>query len=169
LQLGIGLVVLGSGDAFLEQGFRALAGRYPDRVGVHIGYDTGLSHRIEAGVDMFLMPSRYEPCGLNQMYSLRYGTIPVVRATGGLDDTIRDPSEDPDRPNGFKFVRPWGIDLVEAVRRAVDAHRDRLGWERLQQTGMREDFSWRRSARKYSELYLAERAKFSLPAIGSRG
>jgi starch synthase len=169
LRLGIALVVLGSGDWHLEQGFQALAGRYPGRVGVHIGYDEPLSHRIEAGADMFLMPSRYEPCGLNQMYSLRYGTVPIVRATGGLDDTVRDPRDDHEHPNGFKFHRPWGTDLVEAVARALDVRRDRRAWERMQQTGMREDFSWRASARKYSELYRNERLKFSLPAGMARG
>jgi starch synthase len=163
LRLGIGLVVLGSGDWHLEEGFRALAGRYSDRVGVNIGYDTPLSHRIEAGVDLFLMPSRYEPCGLNQMYSLRYGALPIVHATGGLDDTVRDPRDDRQLPNGFKFHRPWGTDLVDTVARALELRRDRLAWERMQQTGMREDFSWRASARKYGELYRKERLKFSLP------
>ncbi len=160
LRLGIGLVVLGSGDGHLEQGFRDLAGRHPDRVGVHIGYDEALSHRIEAGADLFLMPSRYEPCGLNQMYSLRYGTVPIVRATGGLDDTVRDPRDGVENANGFKFPRPWGTDLVEAVGRAVATYRDVRAWERLQQVGMKEDFSWRASARKYSELYRASRASF---------
>jgi starch synthase len=169
LRLGIALVVLGSGDWHLEEGFRALAGRYPGRVAVNIGYDAPLSHRIEAGVDLFLMPSRYEPCGLNQMYSLRYGTVPIVRATGGLDDTVRDPRDDRERPNGFKFHRPWGTDLVEAVARALDLRREPLAWERMQQTGMREDFSWPASARKYGELYRTERLKFSLPAGTPRG
>jgi len=155
LRLGVGLVVLGSGDRHLEQGFRDLAGRHPDRVGVHIGYDEALSHRIEAGADLFLMPSRYEPCGLNQMYSLRYGTVPIVRATGGLDDTVRDPRDDVTNANGFKFPRPWGTDLVEAVGRAVATYRDTSAWERLRQVGMKEDFSWRASARKYSDLYRA--------------
>jgi starch synthase len=153
LRLDVGLVVLGSGDPSLEQGFRDLRVRWPDRVAVRIGFDESLSHRIEAGADIFLMPSRREPCGLNQMYSLRYGTIPVVRATGGLADTVRDPGEDPEHPNGFKFERPWGTDLVAAVRRAVNAFRDQPRWLEMMRGAMAEDFSWRASARRYSDLY----------------
>jgi starch synthase len=153
LGLGVALVVLGSGERSLEDSLRALATRHSDRVAVRIGFDEGLAHRIEAGADLFLMPSRYEPCGLNQMYSLRYGTVPVVRATGGLDDTVRDPNEDPDHPNGFKFPRPWGTDVVAALERATAAYRDRGRWERMMRTGMAEDFSWRRSARSYADLY----------------
>ncbi|HSD09943.1 MAG TPA: glycogen synthase GlgA [Candidatus Binatia bacterium] len=153
LRLGVGLVFLGSGEGHLEHGFRELGARRPDRVAVRIGFDESFSHRIEAGADMFLMPSRREPCGLNQMYSLRYGTIPVVRATGGLADTVRDPDEDSEHPNGFKFERPWGTDLVAAVRRAVDAFRDRRRWQGMMRTAMAEDFSWRASARRYSNLY----------------
>jgi len=155
LRLGTGLTILGSGDRGLEDAFRSLAARHPDRVGVHIGFDEPLSHRIEAGCDLFLMPSRYEPSGLNQMYSLRYGTIPVVRATGGLADTVRDPEEDRERPNGFTFLRPWGTDLVGAVARALATYRQPEPWQRMMGTGMSEDFSWRRSAQRYSELYAA--------------
>lgn len=153
LDLDVGLVVLGAGEAGQEQGFRELGARRPDRVAVRIGFDESLSHRIEAGADMFLMPSRREPCGLNQMYSLHYGTIPVVRATGGLADTVRDPDEDPEHPNGFKFERPSGTELVAAVRRAVGAFRDRPRWQEMMRTAMAEDFSWRASARRYGELY----------------
>ncbi|MGH7897757.1 MAG: glycogen synthase, partial [Candidatus Binatia bacterium] len=157
LRLGVGFVLLGSGDSGLESGFRWFAGRSPDRVATRIGFDAALAHRIEAGADLFLMPSRYEPCGLNQMYSLRYGTVPVVRATGGLADTVRDPDADPVRPNGFKFRRPWGTDLVQALQRAVAAFRNRQRFERMMRTGMSEDFSWRASARRYSELYVGLR------------
>ena len=115
LQEDLNLVVLGSGDALYESMFRALAQAYPNQVGLQVGYDTGLSHRIEAGADMFLMPSRYEPCGLNQIYSLKYGTVPVVRATGGLDDTI-------DEGTGFKFRDYSGDALLEAVRQALKAY-----------------------------------------------
>ncbi|MBI2963697.1 MAG: glycogen synthase GlgA [Deltaproteobacteria bacterium] len=153
LRQGVGLAVLGSGDPWLEEGFRNLAGAHPGRVAVRIGYDESLSHRIEAGADLFLMPSRYEPCGLNQMYSLRYGTVPVVRATGGLDDTVRDADEDPRRGNGFKFREPRGDELAAALRRAVRAYHEPARWERLQQTGMAEDFSWSLSARRYAEIY----------------
>ena len=153
LRVGVALAVLGSGDPGLERGFRDFADRHRDRVAVRLGFDEALSHRVEAGADIFLMPSRYEPCGLNQMYSMRYGTIPVVRATGGLDDTVRDPDEDRRRPNGFKFRAPRGDEMLLALRRAVDAYRDPDSWRRLQSVGMSEDFSWGVSARRYSELY----------------
>jgi len=152
LGLGVGLAVLGAGDPALEQGFRYLGDWYPGHVAIRIGYDELLSHRIEAGADVFLMPSRYEPCGLNQMYSLRYGTVPVVHDTGGLHDTVRDPREDP-LPNGFKFHQPRGDEMVEALRRAIEAYRTPRFWEAMQRAGMVEDFSWNRSARRYVELY----------------
>ena len=117
MQEDLNLVVLGSGDLPYETMFRTLAETYPQKVGLRVGYDTGLSHRIEAGADMFLMPSRYEPCGLNQIYSLKYGTVPVVRATGGLDDTIDDGT-------GFKFRDYSGDALLEAVRLALKAYRE---------------------------------------------
>jgi starch synthase len=153
LDCGVALVVLGSGDPGLEEWARNVARGRADRVAARIGFDEALAHRIEAGADMFLMPSRYEPSGLNQMYSLRYGTVPVVRATGGLDDTVRDPEDDPDGANGFKFRRPWGTDLVAAVARAAGAYHDRGAWGRLMRNGMTGDFSWRRSARRYGDLY----------------
>ncbi len=153
LGLGVALAVLGSGDPDLEQGFRYLADWYGGRVAIRIGYDEALSHRIEGGSDLFLMPSRYEPCGLNQMYSLRYGTVPVVRATGGLDDTGRDPAADSAAANGFKFRPPFRGDLVAALGRAVGAYWNPGGWDALRRTGMGEDLSWSVSARKYVELY----------------
>jgi starch synthase len=113
---------------------------------VRIGFDDGLAHRIEAGADMFLMPSRYEPCGLNQIYSLRYGTVPVVRATGGLDDTI-------DEDTGFKFAEYSGLALADAVRRAVQAFSVPDAWQAMMRCGMRKDFSWEMSAAAYSRLY----------------
>jgi len=139
-------VVLGSGDPVQEAMFQALTRTYPDRVGVQIGYDTGLSHRIEAGADMFLMPSRYEPCGLNQIYSLKYGTVPVVRATGGLDDTI-------DEDTGFKFRDYSGDALLEAVRQALKAFQNTEQWARRMRRGMEKDFSWNASAGEYVDLY----------------
>ncbi len=108
---------------------------------------------IEAGVDIFLMPSRYEPCGLNQMYSLKYGTIPVVRATGGLDDTITDYSEDPDRGNGFKFKKVRSEDLLETIKRAINVFNNKEEWLKLQKKAMGYDFSWRRAAGEYIALY----------------
>ena len=146
LEEDLSLVVLGSGDAPYESMFRALARSYPGRVGVQIGYNTALAHRIEAGADIFLMPSRYEPCGLNQIYSLRYGTVPVVRATGGLDDTI-------DEDTGFKFRDYSGSALLEAVRWALEAFREVNPWVRRMRRGMEKDFSWSASAGEYVALY----------------
>lgn len=146
------LVVLGSGDAALEKAFRELALRYPGRVAVHIGFDEGLAHLIEAGIDAFLMPSRFEPCGLNQMYSLRYGTPPIVRATGGLADTVID-AADKERGNGFVFERAEPAALLAAIRRAADLwSRPRL-WRQLQKNGMAADHGWNQPAQEYIELY----------------
>jgi starch synthase len=146
LKENLALVVLGSGDPVYESMFRELAQAYPDQVGVQVGYDDALSHRIEAGGDMFLMPSQYEPCGLNQIYSLRYGTVPVVRATGGLDDTI-------DEDTGFKFRDFSGDALLESVRLALRAFQNRDQWARRMRRGMEKDFSWNASAGEYVDLY----------------
>ena len=140
------LAVLGSGDADFEVLLRRLAQSYPEKMALRVGYDNGLSHRIEAGADMFLMPSRYEPCGLNQIYSLRYGTVPVVRATGGLDDTI-------DEETGFKFREYSGSGLLEALGSALNAYKTPEQWVGMMRSGMRKDFSWDASAREYSALY----------------
>ncbi|MBI1790097.1 MAG: glycogen synthase GlgA [Acidobacteria bacterium] len=142
----LSLVALGSGEAVYEELFRDLAAAHPSSVAVRIGYDDRLAHQIEAGSDIFLMPSHYEPCGLNQIYSLRYGTIPVVRATGGLDDTIEEGT-------GFKFQEYSGIALWEALSAALAAWRDQDEWTARMKRGMRKDFSWRVSAREYSQLY----------------
>jgi len=146
LREDLSLVVLGSGDLVYESMFQALARAYPDQVGLRVGYDDGLSHRIEAGADMFLMPSQYEPCGLNQIYSLKYGTVPVVRATGGLDDTI-------DADTGFKFRAYSGDALLKSVRLALTAFQNPHQWERRMRRCMEKDFSWSASAGKYVELY----------------
>lgn len=142
----VSLVVLGSGEARFEEMFRSLARALPQKIAAHIGYDESLAHRIEAGADMFLMPSRYEPCGLNQIYSLRYGTVPIVRATGGLDDTVHVDT-------GFKFQEYAPEALWTAIRSALDAWRDHAGWEARMRRGMAEDFSWETSAARYQELY----------------
>jgi starch synthase len=150
------LAVLGSGDPQLEAGLRALAGSHPGRCGVHIGYDEELAHLIEAGADVFLMPSRFEPCGLNQMYSLRYGTPPIARRTGGLADTIIDTDAESLRAGtatGFLFDEASSEALAEAIEWALVLFRDPPMWETLQQRGMAIDFSWERSARSYLELY----------------
>jgi starch synthase len=136
------LVVLGAGEAPLENAFRSLALSLPDRIAVRFGYDEGLAHRIEAGSDMFLMPSRYEPCGLNQIYSLRYGTPPVVRATGGLEDTV-------DEQTGFKFRD----DLAGAVDAAIAEFQNRDKWAARMRRGMARNFSWDASAVDYQTLY----------------
>jgi starch synthase len=143
---GACLVVLGTGDPEFEEAFRLRAAEHPGRIVVRIGFDNALAHRIEAGADMFLMPSRYEPCGLSQIYSLRYGTVPVVRATGGLDDTIEEGT-------GFKFAEYSGEALLEAVRKAVGVYSDQDTWREMMRRGMQQDFSWKTSAGAYSALY----------------
>ena len=127
------LVALGSGEPEYEAFFREMVAAHPGRIAVRIGFDNGLAHRIEAGADMFLMPSRYEPCGLNQIYSLRYGTVPVVRATGGLDDTIEEGT-------GFKFWEYSGQALLGAVRAAVGTYSDGVAWQETMRRGMRKGF-----------------------------
>ena len=151
MSLDAAWTMLGSGEPRYETLWRALAARHPDRVSATIGFDERLAHLIEAGADMFLMPSRFEPCGLNQLYSLRYGTVPVVRATGGLQDTIVDAST-PDG-NGFKFSDYTPAAMVGGLRRALETYRDREGWVRLQRTGMNRDSSWDVSAREYVKVY----------------
>lgn len=153
------VVLLGSGDAGYEEAFRAAARRLPDRISVRIGYDEDYAHRIEAGADMFLMPSAYEPCGLSQMYSLRYGTIPVVRATGGLDDTVVDADADPVRGNGFKFEAYDADALLSTLGRALAARKDPARWDRIRRNGMMMDFSWSRAAVKYTTLYELARSR----------
>jgi starch synthase len=141
----VSLVALGSGEKRFEDFFQWFASAYPDRVAVQIGYDEGLAHRIEAGSDMFLMPSRYEPCGLNQMYSMHYGTLPIVRATGGLDDTV-------DGDTGFKF---WGDnpqELLDCIRAALPVY-GTPRWTEMMDMAMQRDFSWKVSAAEYSRLY----------------
>jgi starch synthase len=142
----VALVALGNGEAAYEEMFRQLALNFPDKVAVKFGFNDPVAHRIEAGCDIFLMPSRYEPCGLNQIYSLKYGAVPVVRATGGLDDTI-------DEATGFKFADYNGGALLTAIRDACHAWEDPDGWEERMALGMRRDFSWAPSARAYSALY----------------
>jgi starch synthase len=148
-------VVLGSGERRYEDLLRTLAGRHPDRLAVSIGFDDRLEHLIEAGADAFLMPSRFEPCGLNQLNSLRYGTLPIVRATGGLDDTVRDEAADGEAANGFKFAGYTPAALVEAVRRALRVFADRDRWARMQRAAMQQDYSWDVSAREYVKVYEA--------------
>jgi starch synthase len=147
------LVVLGNGEERFEAPLRALARDFPGRAVLRTGFDEGLAHRIEAGADLFLMPSRYEPCGLNQLYSLRYGTVPVVHATGGLDDTVVEFDPRARTGTGFKF-HPFGRDpFLAAIRRALEVRRDPTAWRSLIANGMAQDFSWHRAAREYAALY----------------
>jgi starch synthase len=153
LEQGLQLAVLGTGEPRLERALRALARAHPRRAGVRIDFDLELAHRIEAGADIYLMPSRFEPCGLNQMYSLRYGTVPVVRATGGLADTIVDAS-DPERGTGYRFDRYSPEAFAQVLARALEGYRHTEEWRAIQRRGMRQDFSWSVSAAAYLELYL---------------
>ena len=141
------LAVLGAGERDIERALTALAARHPGRMAVKIGFDDELAHLIEAGADLFLMPSRYEPCGLNQLYSQRYGTPPVARATGGLADTIEDGA------TGFLFERAEPAALLDAVRRAAALWREPQRWALVQRAAMARDFSWAAAARRYADLY----------------
>ena len=147
LDLGYQLVILGAGESWLEQALTEAAAGHPGRVAVRIGFDEDLARRIYSGADMFLMPSRYEPCGLGQMISMRYGTIPIVRRTGGLADTVHEGR------TGFLFVDPWSGALVDAARRARDAFRDAPTWRQLIRNAMGEDCSWHASPKDYVSLY----------------
>jgi starch synthase len=151
--------VLGTGDARYEKMLRDLALAYPGRFAVKIGFDEALAHLIEGAADIFLMPSYFEPCGLNQMYSMRYGTVPVVRATGGLDDTVTDYTDAADTSTGFKFRPYTAAALLEAMERAKAVFANPNHWKRLQVAGMRQDFSWDRSAREYVKLYESARGR----------
>jgi starch synthase len=146
-------VMLGSGDAWYEDLWRQLAARAPTRVAARIGFDERLAHLIEGGSDLFLMPSWYEPCGLNQMYSQRYGAVPIVRATGGLNDTVVDVDEGPDAATGFKFSDYTPDALVRTVDRALGLFPNSQRWKGIQRNGMKQDFSWDVSAREYVKVY----------------
>ncbi len=158
----LGFALLGTGEEAYHQLFSQFASRHPDHVAVHLGFDNRLAHKIEAGADMFLMPSRYEPCGLNQIYSLRYGTVPIVRATGGLYDTVKP--FDPERGEGvgFHFSRYEADVFWDAIKRAVAVFEQPAMWRRLMRNAMVMDFSWKSSARQYLALYdkvVAERQR----------
>ncbi|MDO9449755.1 MAG: glycosyltransferase, partial [Rugosibacter sp.] len=150
--LPVQLAVLGNGMHEIKTAFRTMSKRWPGQFAVHIGFDEGLAHRIEAGADLFLMPSRFEPCGLNQMYSLRYGTPPIVRATGGLADTVID-AANTRHGNGFVFTQATPAALLRTIRRAVALWHKTPRWKTLQRRGMNADFSWDLPARQYADLY----------------
>lgn len=153
MAMDVSITVLGAGDAVYVDLFRSLQQRFPGRFALQVAYDERLAHKVEAGADMFLMPSRYEPCGLNQMYSLRYGTPPVVRATGGLDDTIEPYDAATGKGNGFKFREYTAPALVAAVGAALDVYENRAQWRQLMKNGMAQDFSWARAVPKYEQIY----------------
>ncbi|HEX4645939.1 MAG TPA: glycogen synthase GlgA [Verrucomicrobiae bacterium] len=146
-------VLLGSGAPEYEKAYRDLARRHPSKVAANIGFDQGLSHRIEAASDFYLMPSRFEPCGLNQMYSLRYGAIPIVRVTGGLDDTVVDISEDPEKANGIKFAEYSARALAKSIRKALFIYQDPKLLLHYRSNGMTADFSWKKVVEQYLKVY----------------
>jgi starch synthase len=164
LSADIQFILLGSGSPVFERGYQELAERFPRQVAVRIGYDEALAHRIEAGCDFFLMPSQFEPCGLNQMYSLRYGTIPIVRATGGLDDSVIDPTQDAARANGIKFQEYSARALAKAMRKALVLYGQPALLRRYRQNAMRADFSWDKTVGEYLKIYAAART-FSAGSI----
>jgi starch synthase len=150
---GMQFVMLGSGQPVFEAVFTHLAQRHPSQAAVRIGYDHSLSHRIEAGCDFFLMPSRFEPCGLNQMYSQRYGTIPIVRATGGLDDSVVDIRENPAKADGIKFHECSSAALTKAMQKAMTLFQDPDMLPFYRRNAMAADFSWHKTAAKYLDVY----------------
>src|SRR6202043_875746 len=147
------VVALGTGDKPYEEMFVRLNKQFPSKIAVKVAYDNAIAHKIEAGADMFLMPSRYEPCGLNQIYSLKYGTVPIVRATGGLDDTIEPWDARTGKGTGFKFTEYNGESLLLTIKQALVAFRDQTSWQALMRNGMNKDFSWNASAREYGKIY----------------
>jgi starch synthase len=151
--LGVQFVLLGTGEEEYNLLFQKIGERFPGRAGIRIAFNNAVAHKIEAGADLFLMPSQYEPCGLNQIYSLRYGTIPVVRATGGLDDTIQDVNPLTEEGTGFKFIDYTPHCFLEAIKRALQVYRIQPVWEKIMVRAMAQDFSWGKSAQEYVKLY----------------
>lgn len=151
MKLDIQFIMIGAGEKRYHDFFESMRKKYPKKAGIMFGMSEEIAHMIEAGSDMYLMPSRYEPCGLNQLYSLKYGTIPIVRATGGLDDTIQDVSGS--NGTGFKFKKYEGKELLKTIQRAIKCYHDKKTWMKIQRNGMVKDFSWESSAKKYINLY----------------
>ena len=166
MAMSLYIVALGTGDPAYEEAFRGLAAKYPDKFLVKVAYDNVLAHQIEAGADMFLMPSRYEPGGLNQIYSMKYGTVPIVRATGGLDDTVEP--FDGRAGTGFKFSKYSPDALLSAIRQAVETYHRPSAWGQLMHNCMQKDFSWPRSAAKYLEIYEEQRTAKQESASATR-
>ena len=156
LSEGVQFALVAEGEAEYECGFRALAADYPDQVAVHIGYEEPLAHRLLAGADILLHPSRYEPCGLSPIYAMRYGTLPVVRRCGGTADSVVDAIEQAvqcETASGFSFERTHVDDIVACLGRALESYRQPITWRKLQICAMRQDFGWKRSAQGYADLY----------------
>ncbi len=153
LMMDLQLIVLGTGDERYEEMFKNAASRYPDKVSANIKYDGLLAQRIYAGSDMLLMPSLYEPCGLSQLFSLRYGTVPIVRETGGLNDTIEPYNEYTREGTGFTFTNYNAHEMLDAVRRSIDTYKKKDVWKSIIRNGMKQDFSWKKSAQEYMKLY----------------
>jgi starch synthase len=151
MKLDVQFVMLAAGEKRYQEYFESMHKRFGSKMGIFIGYNDELAHLIEAGCDMYLMPSRYEPCGLNQLYSLKYGTVPIVRATGGLDDTIQD--FDGSNGTGFKFKKYDSKELLKTIQRALKTYQDGAVWKKIMRNGMQQDFSWESSAKKYTNLY----------------
>ncbi|MCZ6777172.1 MAG: glycogen synthase GlgA [Ignavibacteria bacterium] len=153
MKLRLHFVILGTGEKPYHKMFESAAKAYPENIAVDLSFNNALAHLIEAGSDMFLMPSRYEPCGLNQLYSLKYGTVPIVRATGGLDDTIQEFNPTTGTGTGFKFKKYDSREMLQAIQRAVQMYNDPHNWKKIIKNGMAKDFSWESSAKKYLRLY----------------
>lgn len=153
MHLDLQFVLLGTGDPRFHESFSRLAQYYPEKASVNLKFDNGLAHRIEAAADLFLMPSRFEPCGLNQLISLRYGTVPLVRSVGGLADTVQEYDPRTGKGNGFAFSEYNSMALFNAIQRALEVYKDKAAWRKLQRNGMAEDHSWSASAREYEKLY----------------
>ncbi len=153
MKLNIQLILLGTGDKKYHTFFDKMAHKYKDKFACYLGFNDELAHLIEAGADMFLMPSKYEPCGLNQMYSLRYGTVPIVRETGGLADTVERFNEKTEEGNGFMFKKYDAQEFLKEIKRALKVYEDKKVWTKIMKAGMKSDFSWNSSAKKYIDLY----------------
>jgi starch synthase len=154
MDLELGFVLLGTGEEKYHDLFQEIGKRFPDRASIRLEFNNALAHKIEAGADFFLMPSRYEPCGLNQIYSMKYGTIPIVRATGGLDDTVEDFDPVTGCGTGFKFTEYAVEPMVNKIREAISIYKDKKLWRKIMDNAMAQDFSWENSAKRYQELYL---------------
>jgi starch synthase len=151
MKQNVQMIILGTGEEKYQKFLKKAEKKYKTKLAVHLGFDETLAHKIEAAADMFLMPSKYEPCGLNQMYSLRYGTVPIARNTGGLSDTIIDYKKK--NGNGFLFNKYDAKELMKVIKTALDLYKDSNKWNKIARQGMSLDFSWKVSAQKYMKLY----------------